>query len=156
MTEREFSRRALACAPRLHRVSFLILGREADCEDAVQEALMKAWTNLGRLRDEGLFETWLTRILINESRSVLRRRQRHPVAELDENLPAPEPEDPALRDAVLALEEKHRIPIVLHYLEGYNVQEIAGMLRLPETTVKHRMRRAREILRLRLGEEERA
>ncbi len=154
MTEKQFSERALACAERLHRISYLILGREADCEDAVQEALMRAWLNMGRLRDEAYFETWLIRILINESKRILRGRARHPSVEIPESLPAPDPPDPALRDAVLSLDSGLRIPIVLHYLEGYGMAEIAAMLGLPESTIKYRLRRGRELLRQRLGEDE--
>lgn len=154
MTDRQFSERALACAERLHRISYLILGREADCEDAVQEALMRAWLHISTLRDESYFETWLIRILINQSRNMLRQRLRHPTTEIPESLPAPEPPDRALHDALLSLDAKCRIPIILHHLEGYEVREISGMLRIPETTVKYRLRRGRELLRLQLKEEE--
>lgn len=154
MTDRQFSERALACAERLHRISYLILGREADCEDAVQEALMRAWLHISTLRDESYFETWLIRILINQSRNMLRQRLRHPTTEIPESLPTPEPPDRALHDALLSLDAKYRIPIILHHLEGYEVREISGMLRIPETTVKYRLRRGRELLRLQLKEEE--
>ena len=154
MTDKQFSERALACAGRLHRISYLILGREADCEDAVQEALMRAWLHISSLREESYFETWLIRILINESRRILRQRLKHPTDEIPESLPAPEPPDRALHDALLSLEAKLRIPIILHHLEGYSVREIAGMLSIPEATVKYRLRRGRELLKLQLKEDE--
>ncbi len=147
MTEKEFSRRAMAMAPRLHRISYLILGREADCEDAVQEALMRAWLHISSLRDEALFETWLIRILINQSRTLLRRRISRGESELTDSLPAPEPPDPALKDALMKLADSLRVPLILHHLEGYKVQEIADMLRLPQSTVKYRLRRGRETLK---------
>ena len=153
MTDRQFSERALACAERLHRISYLILGREADCEDAVQEALMRAWLHISSLREESYFETWLIRILINESRRILRQRTKHPTLEIPESLPAPEPPDRALHDALLALEAKLRIPIILHHLEDYSVREIAGILSIPEATVKYRLRRGRELLKLQLEED---
>ena len=154
MTDKEFSQRAMNCAQRLHRISYLILGREADCEDAVQEALLKAWTRLSTLRDEQYFETWLIRILINESRRILRKRAAHPTEELPLSLAAPEPPDRALHDALLALDAKFRIPIILHHLEGYGLREIAGMLAIPESAVKFRLRRGRELIRLELEEED--
>jgi len=52
-----------------------------------------------------------------------------------------------LYEAVMGLDEKYRLPVVLHYIEGFKTAEIAAMLRLPEGTVKTRLRRAREILR---------
>jgi len=83
MDAKEFSNRAMACAERLWRISYLTLQNPADCDDAVQEALLRAWANRRRLRDERLFETWLVRILINCARDMLRKRR--PVVELDEN-----------------------------------------------------------------------
>jgi len=154
MTEKQFSDRVRFCAARLYRISYLILGREADCEDAVQETLLRAWRRIGTLRQPEYFETWLIRILINESRRMLKERARHPSGEIPESMPAVQPPDPALRDAVLALDARFRVPVILHHLEGYRVNEIAGMLNLPVTTVKHRLRRGRELLKIQLGEEE--
>ena len=154
MTDKEFAERSMNCAERLHRISYLILGREADCEDAVQEALLRAWTHLSSLKNESYFETWLIRILINESRRILRKRLSHPTEELPLSLAAPEPPDRALHDALLALDAKFRIPIILHHLEGYGVKEIAAMLSIPESAAKFRLRRGRELLKLQLKEED--
>ena len=155
MDEREFSMRVHGCMNRLWRISWSILRCGADCDDAVQEAIFRAWRKRGTLREEKYFETWLTRILINECRRMLRRRG-------SGNAPAPEsyadqaePENPELADAIAALPVELRLPIVLHYMEGYRIQEIAGILRLPETTVKWRLRSGRQRLRCELdaGEE---
>ena len=66
MRQADFIRRARACERRLYRVARTMLPREADCEDAVQEALLRAWDRLDTLRNEAYFETWLIRILINQ------------------------------------------------------------------------------------------
>ena len=153
MTDKEFSERAMNCAHRLHRISYLILGREADCEDAAQEALLKAWSHLSTLKNESYFETWLIRILINESKRILKRRRSHPTEELPLSLAAPEPPDRALHDALMSLDSKFRIPIILHHLEGYGVKEISAMLAIAESAVKFRLRRGRELLKLELKEE---
>ena len=153
MTVQEFSERALSCAARLHRISYLILGREADCEDAVQETLLRAWSRLDTLREEQFFETWLIRILINECYSMLRRRKK--VIPLDEvpEPAAPPDADRTLHDAIARLDRKLRLPVVLHYMEGYSVGEVAELLRLPAGTVKTRLFKARKILRLQLIDE---
>ena len=148
MDAKEFSNRAMACAERLWRISYLTLQNPADCDDAVQEALLRAWANRRRLRDERLFETWLVRILINCARDILRRRRT--VQPLDENLTAGEPVNPQLRDALCALDVRYRLPIVLHHLEGYNLDECAAMLGLPVSTVKWRLYAARKQLRSQL------
>ena len=146
MSEREFSQRAMRCAPKLWRIAYLILRNGADCDDAVQEALLRAWAHIGSLRDPALFETWLVRILINAARTQLRRRP--DAARLAEALPAEEPPpDGALRDAIRGLEMKYRVPLVLHHLEGYSLEECAAMLRLPVSTVKWRLHQARKQLK---------
>ena len=145
MDKREFSARAMGCAERLWRIAYLILRNEADCDDAVQEALLKAWTRIGSLREPARFETWLVRILINTARSMLRRRRDHADVE---SLPlAAPPADSELRDAIRTLDIQLRLPLILHHVEGYSIDECAQLLRLPRTTVKWRLNVARKKLR---------
>lgn len=155
MDKQTFERRALQCARRLHRMAYTILGNEADCEDAVSEALLRAWTKLDSLREPQFFETWLTRILINVSKSMLKARTVRKEALLYESTHAQEESpspNPTLRDAVQSLDIKLRLPLMMHHLEGYGVKEISEILRLPQTTVKWRLHRAREVLRAELAE----
>jgi len=150
----EFSERVLGMEPVLYRVAYGLLLNRTDCADAVQEALLRAWEKRNTLRDESLFRTWLTRILINECYSLLRRR-RHavPLDEVPEPV-APPDADPVLHDAIARLDKNLRLPVVLHYMEGYSVSEVAAMLRLPAGTVKTRLFKARKILRLQLIDED--
>ena len=143
MDNQEFSRRVAEARDKLFRISYTLLHNEQDCADALQEALLRAWQHLGRLREERYFDTWLVRILINECKRLRARRQ--PVI----SVPAApfEPDDRALHDALQALEEKYRLPVVLHYLEGYSLEEIAWLLRIPVGTVKSRMFTGRKRLR---------
>ena len=147
MDEREFERRTRACKEKLFRICCAILPNAADREDAIQEALIKAWRGRDALRDESLFETWLVRIAINECRSVLRWRRRHETTELTEVIPTPEPPDPMLRDALFSLDVKLRLPLTLHYVEGYTLEETARLVGVPMGTLKHRLRRAKDALR---------
>ena len=128
-----------------------MLGSEADCADAAQNALLRAWEKQHTLRDTAYFKTWLTRILINECRVMLRQRARFVPLEEEaaEGEIAPE-RDSGLYEAVMGLDVKYRVPFVLYYIEGFRTREIASMLKLPEGTVKTRLRRAREILRTEL------
>jgi len=153
MNGEEFERRTLGMTATLYRVGYAMLSSPPDREDAVQEALKRAWEKRGRLRDERYFETWVVRILINVCRDLYRRKRREtPVADLPERA-APPGADPDLHDAILRLPEALRLPLVLHYMEGYGVSEIAGMLRLPGGTVKTRLRKARSLLKRMLYEE---
>ncbi|MBQ9950855.1 MAG: sigma-70 family RNA polymerase sigma factor [Clostridia bacterium] len=147
MDRDEFTRRVRASQEKLYRISCGLLREPQDRMDAVQDAILKAWCNLRKLRDEEYFDTWLIRILINECHNRHRTQARFVPLES-----APEPSEnlqgnQSLRDAVYALPPKLRIPILLHYMEGYRTDEIAQMLRLPGGTVRSRLRRARTMLK---------
>ena len=152
MNKAEFVQRVRSCERRLYRVARTMLARDADCEDAVQEALLKAWAKLNTLREEAYFETWLIRILINECKNLYRRR-RAVETELPDELPQAVSDDFSLLEALMALPEKHRIALELHYIEGYKTREISGMLGIPESTVKWRLRKGRSKLKAELGGE---
>lgn len=154
MDREEFSRRVNAMMDRLYRISYGQLREPQDRMDAVQDALLKAWTARGRLRSPEYFETWLVRILINECHN--RQRAKRRAAPMDA-APEPSADDPALdalygrnaevRDAVRALSGKLRVVVILYYMEDYGIDEIARILRLPRETVRSRLRRARAALR---------
>ena len=122
---------------------------EADCEDALQNALLRAWEKRNTLREERYFRTWLTRIVINECYALCRRQEDTVPLDSCTDLRAPtgEPVDTELRDALMALPVKLRVAMVLYYVEGYSVGEIAGMTRVPAGTVKSRLSRGRKLLR---------
>jgi len=156
MDKSEFTQRVTDMRDRLYRVTCGMLRERQDRLDAVQEAVLRAWAKRDGLRNEDYFETWLTRILINECRN-LQRVQRRVVPLESVQVPAADGDiDVPLRDAVLALDEKLRLPVILHYMNGYSVAEEARILRLPEGTVKTRLRKARGELRKMLAEEGRA
>ncbi len=137
----------------LFRICFSQLPSAQDREDAVQEALARAWRKRGQLREEGYLQTWLVRILLNVCHDMQRRGQRMvPTAEIELPVQDTSP-DGALREALLALPEKYRLPILLYYLEGYSLRQVAQMLRVPENTVKTRLSRGRQQLKERLHEE---
>ncbi len=154
MTGSDFSARILEMQQTLFRVSYSILRENCDREDAVSECIFKAWKNLEKLRDERLFRAWVLRILVNECYTLARRRKREVPAESLPEAVAPPDADLWLHDALLRLPETLRTPVVLHYMEGYAIREIAKILRLPQGTVKTRMRKARLSLKELLKEED--
>jgi len=156
MTNREFQERVRGCRQKLFGMAYMLMRSQADCEDAVQEALLKAWRKLPSLREERYFESWLMRIVINECKTLLRRwarRNEMPLETYAAALPAsPEPE---LYMALKSLPEKYSIALTLKYINGYTVEEMAKILLLPKGTVASRLNRAKMLLRKELGEEER-
>ena len=154
MTAPEFSDQVLLIEPMLYRVAYGLLLNRTDCADAVQEALLRGWEKRNTLREEAFFQTWMIRILINECYSLLRRRKSVlPLDEMPEPA-APPDADRDLHDAIAHLDKKLRLPVVLHYMEGYSVSETAALLRLPAGTVKTRLMKARKILRMQLIDDE--
>jgi len=88
-------------------------------------------------------------VLLNECHNIQRRAARlQPCATLPERAAAPQPMGTTrVGEALLELEEKLRMPLVLHYMEGYSVADVAAVLRIPQGTVKTRLRRGREALK---------
>ena len=152
MDKREFSRRVLAMENRLYRVSCGLLREHQDRLDAVQEAIVRAWEKADGLRKAEYFETWLTRILINVCYDTLRAHSRIVPLEDAAEQPAPEGANRELRDAIERLNPDMRLAVVLHYMEGYKLREIAEILEVPIGTVKTRLLRAKRALREQLEE----
>lgn len=147
MTRNEFTRQVEQLQGTLYRIAATVLVQPCDREDAVQSAILKAWQHLPRLREDDRFSPWLIRIMLNECYALLRRRKREiPVDTLPE-MPAPETGDPDLYRFFVNLPDKLRMVMVLHYVEGYPVREIAQVLHLPQGTVKSRLARGREQMR---------
>ena len=141
------------CSDMMYRVAWSILRNDADVQDALQDAALKAWEKRDKLRDEKFFRTWITRILINACYDTQRKRRR--IVSMDEipestfsNVP-----DPDLALALQALPEKLRLPLVLCYSEGMSYEEAADVLRIPITTLRGRLRRGKEELRKELNAE---
>ncbi len=155
MTSADFAERIVSMQETLYRVCYGLLSQPCDREDAVQECIRIAWQKRGALREERFLQTWVIRILIHECRNIQRKRRKEPpVSEIPERAGPPPDADPDLHDALIALDETLRLAVVLHYLEGYPVAEVAKMMRLPAGTVKSRLSRARTLLRDKLREEE--
>lgn len=152
MNNEEFTRAILGMTDTLYRIASTQLPQRADREDAVQECLRRAWEKRHRLRDERYLHTWVIRILLNECHTLQRRMSRTlPM----EEIPAMQHcrEESPLKAALLRLEERYRVPILLHYLEGYSVAEVAQILRVPQGTVKTWLFRGRRALKEYLNEE---
>lgn len=142
-------RHAMYCAARV------LLDSDADAEDAVSEATLRAWQAFGRLRDEKSLKGWLIRITVNCAYEHHRRGAR--VTYTDDLEPlaggAEDRHDFTLWDAVCRLPKDYRVATVLYYYEDMTTAEIAKALGVREGTVRSRLARARNRLRTLLEEE---
>ena len=143
-----------------------ILKNEADAEDAAQEAVLKAFTNLSKFRGDSKFSTWLVRIATNEAFMNLRKERRHKLHDsLDEQrtdeegdyiprdfadwreIPSEALQKKELRQAVsralASLTPKHRQVFVLRDVQHFTIEETAQLLGIGKSAVKTRLMRAR-------------
>ena len=154
MDKDEFAARTQAIRARLYRTAYLYLGSEADALEAVDEAVYQALRGLKQLRRPEFFETWLTRILLNECHRELRRRKRFSGEEALPDTAGPDAYDGLpLKEAIHRLPEDLRMVVILRFFTGYTQAETAAALEVPQGTVATRQRRALQLLRLELGEE---
>lgn len=154
MKDADYFSRIEPLKEQLYRVAYLYLGSESAAVDAVDEAVYRGYLKRRSLRREAYFSTWLTRILINVCLDELHRRQREtPVETLPERAETPYDALP-LQEALERLPEDLRSVIALRYFGGFTLVETARALGLPEGTVSSRQRRALQLLKLHLTDDE--
>ena len=144
---------ARANLPLLYKLAHQALRNDADAQDAVQQALMHAWEKRGRVQADRL-RAYLCRAVLNESRMVLRHRNRMlPTEELPIRPVQPAPDLRPLMQAIADLPDKYRWPVWLRYLEDLSAREAAEALGITVTALNSRIHRAKLLLRQALGEE---
>jgi RNA polymerase sigma-70 factor (ECF subfamily) len=143
---------------RAYRLAGLLLADRTEAEDAVQDALVRAWDRRATLRDPTGFAAWFDRILVNGCRDRLRRRRRVRFLELDRAREA------AIRDpfralldrdeatrALAAVDPDQRVVVILHYWADLTLTDVAERTGWPVGTVKSRLHHALRRLEAKLG-----
>ena len=139
---------------RLYGVARLILRSTELAEDAVQEALVRAWQQLPSLRDPDRFDAWLYRLVVNacaDQGRQLRRLSNQirpiPVSVAIEDHTKSVADREQLERGFGRLKPEQRAVIVLHFYSGFSAAEIAGILGIPEGTARSRLHYATEAMR---------
>lgn len=158
MNKEQLGHLILSSEDTLYRVAKTLLRDDEDCADAIQDAIVKAFTSINSLKKDAFAKTWLIRILINECYGIMRRQKRIVAFdEAAERAYTAEVQETYtdLYEALLALPDEMRITVTLYYLEGYSVKETAALLDTTQSTIKSRLARARKRLKIELekGEE---
>ncbi len=152
MTKKQYEDEVERLAPSLRRIAYSIVRNEHDAQDAVQQALLAVWARRECVEFARL-KPYLTRAVMNACRDIQRARQKAiPMKEIPEM--SYQPLDGVLADAVERLPEELRLPLLLHYMEGYKLAEIAGALGQSLPQVTSRLFRARKRLKRMLEEAE--
>jgi RNA polymerase sigma-70 factor (ECF subfamily) len=161
---------------RIYRLARRICNDERDAEEALQDAFLQAYRNLGGFRGDSAFTTWLHRIAVNAALMRRRARRSEPTESLEEYLPrfeasgmhlggleadalarsAVPPADVLVHrrelaeraeEAIARLPEMYRVPFVLRDLQELSTAEVAEVLELEPAAVRQRVHRARLMLR---------
>lgn len=142
----------------MYNTSHRILKNPAEAEDIMQDSFIEAFEKLEHFRGEGSFGSWLKRIVVNNSINHLRKRKPETTLD-DEQTEIPDDSDSEkmysenlfcrleeIRTGINKLPENYRMIISLHLLEGYDHEEIAGILKTSYGNVRTRFSRAKQKL----------
>lgn len=133
----------------LYKVASRMLSCDEDVADALQETIMAGYEKIHTLKNEGNFNTWICRILINKCNYILNKSKSLII--VDEILPQKFNNNDFLKieleDALNSLNKDYKLAMILYYIVGLNTKEISEFTKEPEGTIKSRLSRAKTILR---------
>jgi RNA polymerase sigma factor, sigma-70 family len=140
-------------SPAILRLAFAYLKSRADAEDIAQEVFIAYMVSRPRFDTEAKKKAWLMRVTANKCKNVLKSGWRRRVEAIAEELGDMPGDDGNLLEYVLGLDEKYRIPIHLHYYEGYSIAEIAQLTDTKAATVGTWLARGRSLLKTMIGDD---
>lgn len=133
----------------LYKICIVMLCNEQDAQDAIQETFCRYLEKKPDFTDSEHEKAWLIQVVTNICRDMLRFRSRHPKVSIDEITDSyTSADDRDILTELLDLPIRHRTVIYLYYVEGYQVREVASLLKISEHAVKKRLQRGRQQLRL--------
>lgn len=140
----------------MYVIALSILKNPEDAEDIVQQALLTAYEKLYTLKDDDKFRSWMMRIVVNEAKMYIRKNSSIVYMEdmetVVEHVKDDRSSEKDVWDLVLSLKKELSTVVILYYAQGYRVNEIAKIMRIPSGTVKSRLSKARALLKKRLEE----
>ena len=143
-------------ADMLYRLALSYMKHKEDAEDVVQEVFTKFFTGFHLPMNQEQEKAWFIRVTINQCHDALRKRSYRLHDSLDDVMEVSSKEEEntdEILDTIQKLPDKYKDVIILHYLEGYSVEEVAKMLAISGSATKMRLKRAREFLKEELEKE---
>ena len=138
----------------LYKICFLILKDDSDVQDVLQETFIKYMTKSPDFESEDHKKAWLIKVSQNKCKEFLRFHKRHaavPLEEVEESFSVTDGMDTDtsnILSLIWNLKYKLKSVVILYYIEGYKVNEVARILGISESAVKKRLERARKELRI--------
>lgn len=141
----------------MYKIARSYLKQDEDTADAIQDTILTCYEQLGSLKQNKYFKTWMTRILINKCNDILKKKKViYLCEEINEVASADTNFDKLEWDEIMQeIDEKYRTILLLYYLQGFNTREIAEMLNMNEKSVQTRLSRGRKLLSKEYQEKER-
>ena len=130
----------------IYRLAFSWLKSPADADDVTQEVLLRLYRTDREFENEEHVRNWIMKVTVNECRKIWRRpfRTHENIEDYVETLVFEDANYRDLFEAVLHLDKVKRLTVVLYYIEGYSLKEIAEILGIPAATAGTRLSRARK------------
>ena len=154
MTDEQFTPLAERYMDTVFRVAYSYLRCRDDADDVTQDVLIQLYKEDKAFESDAHVKNWLIRVTVNRCKNVLRApwHKAEDIADYENSLTFEAPECRELFDAVMSLDRRYRLPVLLYYYEGYRQREIAALLGVPEETVRTRLSRAGDKLKHILSE----
>ncbi len=132
----------------MYKTARSILYNDEDAADAISETILACWEKMWQLKEESYFRTWMTRILINKCKDMLRKQRNLFLVQEIPDIPSYDVKyaNAEWKEALDSLNEKYRLVLMLYYVEGFKTGEISQILSMPESTVRSRLARGRQQL----------
>ena len=155
LTDEQFTQTAQKYMDMIFRVAYSWLRDSQDANDVTQDVLIQLYKTDKAFESDAHLKNWLIRVTVNQCKMLFRSpwRKTEDLETYAESLGFEEQAHSDLFEAVMKLDRKYRVPILLFYYEGYSTKEIASILKLPEKTVSTRLFRARKLLKADLEED---
>lgn len=139
------------------RIANMYVKDAALAEDIFQDVFVKVYEKYNSFKGNSSEKTWLIRITINACKDYLKSAYNKKVVGMDEYIVVDnefieedvinQEERKGIVEKILSLPDKYKEVLILYYYEEFNTAEIAGVLKLPEATIRTRMKRARDMLK---------
>ena len=155
MSKEEFTAFAEKYMDTIYRVAYSWTKNSDDANDVTQDVLIPLYKTTKEFESDSHVKNWLIKVTVNQCKMLFRSpwRKMEDIGEYADTLGFEEKSHLDLFRAVMNLDKKYRVPLLLFYYEGYSTAEIASILGIPEKTVSTRLFRAKARLKDDLKEE---
>lgn len=128
------------------------LKNDEDIADVMQETILSCYKNIKKLKNNCYFKTWIIKILINECNKIYRKKGKNDISfedkEIENYIKANEEEIPEFEILIRRLKEDEKLILTLYYYSGYTTKEISKIIKKNEGTIRSKISRAKDKLRI--------